>query len=164
MDKSLSFCKERVATSQPHLQDRDFDKAHVVDAGRVFGTRDFQRVSLDGTWKGEPITYNVEIAFDAGADFEYFTSETLVHDGTLIFSLEAIAACANRVLRGETYNINKGFPRNFNGATLRYTIGDFVVIEEIGDRFKSEDKPYCNQRTTVMLPIKYSFVDGAPSK
>lgn len=112
-------------------------------------------ISVDGTIDGVQAKINIHVNYDPSENFEYFTYSSIRHDGTLIFVKEAIDNCMSKVLTGSTYNANKQAP--FDGCIINYTIGNFVVLNEYGTQFSTNEKPWMQQRTTVFLPIKYEI-------
>lgn len=157
MSKSLEFCKS-VATdsARSNFLDRDFRQAEE------FGeTKKLYRNLLDDRSKfvttsnngKEDIVIHVTVDFDPNADFDYYTSAVVVHDGTLMFVLEAIEKCLIKVATAQTYCLKSRAPKS--GDSIHYTIGNAVVLNEYGDQFAPPEKPWMQERTTVLLPIKY---------
>ena len=58
----------------------------------------------------------------------------------------------------KTCNGNKTIPKDLNGYSIIYTVGDFVLAEELSDEFATKDKPWMKSRFTVMLPIRFNVV------
>lgn len=112
-------------------------------------------IFIEGTIDGAKAKIKIHVDYDPTENFEYFTYSSIRHDGTLIFVKEAIDNCMSKVLLCGTYDINKRAP--FDGCTIKYTIGDFVVLNEYGKQFSTKEKPWMQQRTTVFLPIKYEI-------
>lgn len=161
MSESFEFCLNRA--SDPNVSpytDRDWTKtAEIVDTQERFdaiikGSRRFSICRPDSS--GKKVNLNMEVCFDENADFDYFTSETCVHDGTLYFVLECVDRCINKVLCATTYDTRLR-RKIINGCTIKYTVGNFVVSNEHGN-FGSEAKPWLNSRTTVLLPLKQEVV------
>ena len=161
MSKSFEFCVNRA--SDPDVSsytDRDWINAiELVNTKERFdtvlnGCRKFRISGTDAS--GEKINLDVEICFDANADFGYFTSVYCVHDGTLYFVMECVNRCMNNVLGAATCDAR--LRREIvNGCTIRYTVGNFVMSNEYGD-FGSAEKPWLKSRTTVLLPLKQEVV------
>jgi hypothetical protein len=159
MNKSLEFCKERLPHSS--YSDRRFDELVEFDPTEVFdsvlqGARNWIIGGKDN--QSNDVKINFELNIDPDADFEYFTSVSSIHDGTMLFIYENMEQCARKVVMGQTYNINKRPPQN--GDTVCYTVGDFVIGNEFDkdrSKFSTKEKPWMQERTTVMLPVKYSI-------
>lgn len=107
---------------------------------------------------------NFSIKYDPDADFEYFTMESCVCDGTLIFLLENIAKIIDKVLHMGTYNTNtlpSDYADNCDKYKATYTVGNLVICSEHGeygvDDWVPEDKKWMRTRWTVMLPIKTEY-------
>lgn len=156
MSKSLEFCRTVASdVSRSSFADRDWSKAVETEAESIFdeflyGVR---RFSVDGANDmGDEIKLNVKLSFENDADFEYFTSSSCIHDGTLLFIKEMIDECVRKVCGVRTYNKNIGEPKS--GATVRYIVGNFVVLNEYDGDFVSHEKPWIRERTTVLLPLK----------
>lgn len=95
----------------------------------------------------------LETYYDSDADFNYFTTYQIAHDGTLIFEIEAIIKCINKVLEYKTYNNKIGEPQI--GDTAKWTFGNPIVFTEYGKQFATIEKHWLLSRTSVLLPIKY---------
>ena len=164
MSKSLEFCKERAKNKEIScLFDRNW-----YDAGEVESLALFERIlegnrkyKIKGEEDGEAREFTISLIFDPDADFDYFTSSRSIHDGTMVFVFENMENCAKRVILAETYYTKKGKPQP--GDTIQYTIGNFVVLNEFDenrDLFAPKDKPYLQERTTVLLPLRYDLING----
>lgn len=159
MNKSLEYIKKRLTSPGTKLEDRDISKAMVfpltkflqlkenepIDAHYMFSNSDEQGKGM------------VHLIYNPNADFEYFTSVVSTHDGTLLFVEESIKRCIDNVLHLQTYNVKKGFPKMLNGAEFMFTMGDVVVINECDSKFAPKEKPWMQERTTVMIPLIYDF-------
>lgn len=156
MSKSLEFCKN-IATdpARSSYSDRDWRKAiEFYDTEAIFdkylhGNRSF---TLKGESDGIKISIDVDFLFDNNIDFDYFTSDSCIHDGTLLFVGELINKCARKVCNLETYYKPLGEPQDRD--VLKYNIGNFVILNEYNGDFVPNDKPWLCERTTVLLPIK----------
>lgn len=157
MSKSLYFCKAAAQDpSRSSYADRPWDEAvELVDTEKIFDEvlHKSRKFHVKGkSAGGTKLSFDVNFLFDCDADFDYFTSESVVHDGTLIFINEAIERCVDRVCLSQTYNRTIGKPKN--GDSIKYVIGNFVVLTEYDGDFVPTDKPWMRERTTVLLPIK----------
>ncbi len=157
MSKSYDFCKTIAQdTSRSSYATRSWDKAlEVTETEAIFdelldGSREFGVTGVDNN--GDMVRLNVSISFDANADFDYFTSDSCVYDGTLYFVREAMNRCAQKVCCAQTYYKNIGEPKS--GDSLKYVVGNFVVLAEHDGEFVPADKPWMSERATVLLPIK----------
>ena len=92
------------------------------------------------------------VPYKSGNDFEYFTSHSSVHDGTLMFVMESMTEVLGRVMSCRT--CRKGMEPPKWGDIIHYTIGNLVVLDEFDGDWVPKDKPWCTERTTVLLPIK----------
>lgn len=149
--KSLDFIKEKI--KQTALADRDMTEALELN------TKDYllnYGDSLRYTFNYEGISHIVDICFSDDCDFDYFTYESSLNDGTLLFCLESISNNLNKILRASTYK--NGCKSPIESKHIKYTIGNTIVVNECGD-FGTEEKPWLHQRTTVITPIKYDVIE-----
>lgn len=164
MSKSLEYCKLVASdTSRSNFSDRDWSKTIEVEETENFFDEylnEERKLKINGTDNdGNKVNLNVELSFDANADFDYFISESSVHDGTLVFELNAMEKCVQKVCCGVTYNKKLLAPQNRD--SIKFTVGNFVVLNEFGNQFSTDDKPWLQQRTTVLLPLKYENLRGS---
>ena len=178
MSKSLEFCKRIVSNKdRSFFADRDWTNAIEIDSEKIFTNvlKDcrnwlIRRELEDGTKiditiyltitvvKGGEIINSFCKWINPEAEFDYFTSSSSVHDGTLVFKLELINDYICNVICGKTYNKNMGEPKSNN--TVHYIVGNLVVLNEYDmdhNKFCSKDKPFLCERTTVLLPIRMSL-------
>lgn len=166
MSKSLSFVKDRILTHSTYT-DRDLDKAVEIEwTEKLFdqitestlnGLRKYG-ISYDSEDEGH-VELNISISFDPDDDFDYFTSEVVTHDGTLLFIYEAVELCLKRVLAGITYcadSVSEEDPFPQIGESIEYVLGNAICISEIDPKFAPPGKPWMQERSTVMLPIKFT--------
>lgn len=116
---------------------------------------------LSLVWKNDdanPKLYiSVKVTYDPDADFKYFTTSSSRHDGTMLFVCKNIDDCLKKILSLQTYDASFGMPKNANNYNYFYTIGDIVVVNEYGRHFATDEKPWMQQRTTVMIPIVFRY-------
>ena len=163
---SLDFCKKRAEIS-PDLQDRTFDDVGVFDTAglvenlfeRISAYKQYTVTGLDSM--GNDLERHVTLDYQKDADWEYCTSLTSIHEGTMLFVQETVAKCLQRFLSGDTYNVNKRPPDG--KCNVKYTIGDTIVINEYDLEHKKFAKDFRTMRTTVMIPLIYEYeeiIDG----
>lgn len=165
MSNSLKFVKERIASSKCNGMENNtyvyMYSVNTVDLSNSFNFNIFatsKECKLKSTMGNDKDFYTI-IKYDPNAEFEYFTMERCICDGTYGFYIELAANCLDKVIHFQTYNRNKA-PENITeewlaDKTLTYTIGDFVLAEEFSDEFGTKEKPWLKSRFTVMLPIKF---------
>lgn len=159
MSNSLEFCKKRAL--DPNVSsyaDRDWSKAKEYGIENLLdellsGHREYKLTGRDEF--GEPISYNVKIEIDPDADFDYFSSDSFLCDGTMIFLAESLEKMIKKIVSVMTYNKNLGKPTN--GCTVNYTIGNAVILSEFDGDWIPKSKPWLRERTTVLLPLKMSW-------
>ena len=157
MGKSLEFCKRLASDPERSMYcDRDFNFAKEYD-----NTLDVFEYVLNGKspsnltaeWNN---TIHYSIEYDNEADFDYFVSETDMTDGTLVSKMNVEMTVVERVANCLTYFTSKGAPSS--GDTVKYTVGNLVVIDEWRNVCTHDDKPWMKNRITVMLPVKYDVI------
>ena len=158
MSKSLDFCiSAALDKERSNISDRDFSQSFELCMDNFCDYFKENKTLRLSSYDGDT---SVCITYDPDADFQYFTTSSSVNDGTLLFTTECASECLSRIFRLSTFYLPAGSPKNFKGAELYYTIGNFVVCNEYGERFAPQDKPWMCLRTTVLLPIHYSYKDG----
>ena len=159
MSYSLEFCKQRA--SNPNISsysDRDWDGAveHNITTlldNILHGTRKYK---LTGHLNdGSEVSYNVNITVDPNGDFDYFTSDSFISDGTLLFWEECVDGLLRKVLSLGTYNKKLGTPPN--GCTVNWIIGNVVSCFEYEGDWVPADKKWMCERTTILLPLKVCY-------
>lgn len=104
---------------------------------------------------------NVVIRYDPNVDFDYFTSDICVHDGTLLFLQEGMYNILNRILSVGTYNISDqpdNWDSHFWDYDYEYTIGDFVVVNNFSVMNTTKEKPWAMDKQIIALPLKWKYV------
>ena len=167
--KAKDFIKQRLATEEvdvPLQDNAKFFEVKLDDYVNTHLSRELvdeldktNRIQLALPSKELDKWIPLNIVYSEDADFEYFTMERCVCDGTLAFMDELATVCFNKILGAQTVNAEK-MPNDFMDDPFKYemhyTIGDFVCCEEFGD-FGTEEKPWMKSRFTVMLPIKFDI-------
>lgn len=159
MSKSLDFCIQ--AASDPErssYSDRDWSKAIELHSTKFLidemleGIRKYVLEYDDDGSKG---VINIELVLNADADFQYFTSESFVSDGSLAFITDASEKLISRVLGGRSYYADLKEPEY--GDTIEFTIGNLILLTEHGD-FGTEEKPWLRERNTILLPVAMRYL------
>ena len=159
MGKSLEYIKQRVLEQQNTNLDITFDDAVELSPKQFlkFDENNQLLLRLQNDNADSKLDVGVNITYDPNANFKYFTTSSSRHDGTILFEFENIKACLNKILSLQTCDINVGMPKNANDCNYFYTIGDIVVVNEYGNQFATDEKPWMQQRTTVMIPIVFNY-------
>ena len=103
---STDFCKKVTSDEERSAYfGRDWESAREYNAEEIFnhflkGSTDLRLTGSNVV--GDKVDYRVQINYNPEAKFQYFTSESSVHDGTLLFQLEAMYKCVQRVVTGST--------------------------------------------------------------
>ena len=163
MSKSLEFCIDRALNPKvSSYYDRNWKEAIENEETEAWfddyiqGERKFL---ITGTNDNEEkISLDLEISFDSNANFDYFTSESCIHDGTAYFIVCCMEKVMNKVLNASTYNKLLFNDKDIlNAQTIKYIIGNFVILDEFGD-FSTKEKPWLKDRTTILLPLKQIII------
>ena len=158
MGKSLDYIKRRVSEGRTNFKDMSFNNASEVSPHQFLNFKNGNSLMVDLVDDANPDTdISVTVTYDPNAELGYFTTESSRHDGTMLFVAENIAACLKKILLCQTYDKTVGMPENPMKCHYHYTIGDIVVVNEFGRRFATDEKPWMQQRTTVMIPIAFSY-------
>ena len=159
MGKSLDYIKQRVLEQQNTNLDIAFDNAFEVSPKQFLKFNENNQLSL--VWKNDDadpkLDISVKVTYDPDTDFKYFTTSSSRHDGTMLFIYENIETCLKKILSLQTYDKSIGLPNDANNCNYFYTIGDIVVVNEYGMQFATDEKPWMQQRTTVMIPIVFHY-------
>lgn len=156
MSYSLEFCRQRA--SNPNISsysDRDWNDAIEHDISSLLdnvlcGHRKYQLTGhLDD---GREVLYHVNITIDPNGDFDYFTSDSFISDGTFLFWADCIDGLLRKVLSLGTYNKELGMPPN--GCTVNWVIGNVVSYTEYDGDWVPADKKWMRERVTMLLPLK----------
>lgn len=173
---SIKFIKERIKSDEVNISfgenveffERKFDQQlQFYSSSKLWELFKNNSIRIEYTnavttyengdeYKGNLIAY---IHYSEDADFEYFTCERCVCDGTLLFIDEQIINILNKLVCLKTINTKK-IPEQYNenpfAYDLHYTVGNFVIGTEYGD-FGTDEKPWMHSRFTTMLPIKFEI-------
>lgn len=156
MSYSLEFCKQRA--SNPNISsysDRDWNSAveHNITTlldNILHGVRKYKLTGhLDD---GSKVSYDVNITINPDGDFDYFTSDSFISDGTFLFWAECVDGLLRKVLSLETYNKKLGAPSN--GCIVNWVIGNVVSCAEYDGDWNPDDKKWMRERVTMLLPLK----------
>jgi hypothetical protein len=164
MSKSLTFCVSTASDPErSSFYNRKWEDAKEMESERIFDEYIYRerKLIINGTkLNGEKIRVNVTLEFNPDADFQYFTFESCLHDGTLIHIVSLLEKCVSKVCCLGTFYEPLG--EFSNGMTVHIVVGNFVVLNEYdknGDLFTPEDKKWLKERTTVLLPLRMSYTE-----
>ena len=167
MGKSLEFIKERILSGGTNgMENNKYNKLteeqtpfeileeslKLAITGSILCSQTFEYNILN---KG---TFKVKIIYNPNAEYDYFTMQRCLSDGTYAHLYELMEICVENIINLKTYFNNVTLPKDLSGHTLIYTIGNFVLTSETDkEKFKTEDKPWLDCRFTAMLPIKFEI-------
>ena len=159
MSAGFDWCIQRAQSPETSTYyDRDWTKAEERDSAELFEKvletynppTNGKREIIIPAYKDIAPEIHISLSFDDSADKDYFASSSSIHDGTALFFLQHYEHLILKVLRGDTYFTPKGPPKQ----NIHYSIGNFVILNELGD-FGGAEKPWMHSRTTMLLPLKY---------
>ena len=172
MNQSLEFVKKRILSGKCNGMEnnnyiswgyKQFDNwikhwiKHRFDTDHKFYKNNSILFNINS--KIPKLNLSIKIKYNQKAEFEYFTMERCVCDGTLYFVDELIQKTFMKVFSFQTYNEAK-MPNDFfdDKYNVEFTVGDFVFTNEVDKSFATKEKPCLTERFTVMLPIKCDFI------
>lgn len=167
-NKSLNFVKQRIESDlvDETLQDIKFTSMNETSFLRF--CREQNIIDKDKTYretkyiKEDSKEYITQIIqYDPDANFQYFTTAICKCDGTMLFYFDLMLKCIERMLEFHTWSKEVETPKELNGTTLKYTVGDFVIASEYGDQCATKEKPWMRSRFIVMLPIKCEVIKNS---
>ncbi len=173
MGKSLEFVKQRIASGEcGNMKDNSYSSMNEVSFLKMINRLGCRRgTAVKGnSWEydligiyedGEKKERGIIIEYNPDAEFEYFTIQSCICDGTVYFYLELCERILEKIFLGITYCKPK-LPENYENEiekyVMKYTVGDFVFTREHGNEFSEEETPWMKSRFSVMLPIKCDFI------
>lgn len=159
MSKSLDFCiQAALDPTRSSFSDRDWSKAIELQSTRIMideMLEGIRKYVLEYDDDGNNGVINIELVLNVDADFQYFTSESFVSDGSLTFITDASEKLISRVLGGRSYYANLKKPED--GDIIEFTVGNLVLLTDHGD-FGTEEKPWLAERNTILLPIAMKYL------
>ena len=172
MGSSLDWCKERV-------REKEFTNLDVLDNAnwseiKLENSIVRHKKYLQALFEGDKFSIYLELEdgekvkageliYDPEAEFDYFATERCRCDGTLLFAVEQQEKLIYKIISLQTVCAPK-VPQidsieQMRNYYFKYTIGDFVFIDEYSELFATEEKPWMRGRFTTLLPIKFEVVD-----
>ena len=165
MSKGFEWVKARASNPQlsQALAESDWSKANEVSKSTTINT--FISVSRTLAIAHNPFNqyqlahgsaeYSIKLLHNEDADFQYLASSSCRHDGTFLFEKELIYRVAAKVLTLQTCYLPYAEQLAKSGIhTIHWTIGNFVLLDEYGDQYALDGKPWMKSRSTVLLPLK----------
>ena len=155
--KSLDYIKERT-------KDEDYVEyieVSSIDFLKEFIEHDFE--IIDGklfTLGDEERDVLAEIYYSQDDDYNYYSSDGNINDGTLMFYWQSVGAVFNKLLHIQTVNrtiVEKYEPIDFDKYYFKYTIGDIILGRYNAE--PPEDRKWLTNGIHAMLPIKFEVVE-----
>ena len=108
------------------------------------------------TPNGDNVSFEYVIDVDAELDnYDYYISDFVVHDGTLMFENDAICGAIDKLVFLKSFYSNLRFPNN--GDRLHATVGNIILLNSFDGDWIPKDKPWCRERTAVFIPVKLEY-------
>lgn len=105
---------------------------------------------------GDNVSFEYVVDVDAELDnYDYYISDFVVHDGTLMFENDAICGAIDKIAFLESFYGNLRFPNN--GDRLHVTVGNIILLNSFDGDWIPKDKPWCRERTAVFIPVKMEY-------
>lgn len=172
MGKSLNFVKKRILTGECNgMENNNWVYLKEVSFLDIWNSEyiNLKDHSLPKIFNyrfendnNKEHTMDMTLEYNDNADFQYFSTERCICDGTMLFEIENMLHVINKIINLKTYCTDVIFPNDFEDSpwkyNLKYTVGNFVIGMEKDDKFSTKDKPWMTCRFTAMLPIKMEFV------
>jgi hypothetical protein len=153
---SFEFVRKITADSdRSDWCDRDWDKAYEMDSKIKFQKDNLSLSRISENENGGTDVCQVNIEVNPDGDFEYCVSESVLSDGTLAHLDGVLNKLYNRIITGISYCKSQELPDKYN--SISYTVGNYIILTEHGDKFRTEDKPFLKERISVMLPVRCVF-------
>lgn len=153
MSKSIEYIKSRIENKDNTNMELSFDDWYEVSPEHFLKFDEDHKSISNFTDDSNELNIEIEITYDPEADFEYFTTSSEKHDGSICYEAECAHRCVLKILELKTYNKNIKIPEGYGNYKFKYTIGNIVVVNEYDEKFANTDKPWTNEKTTALLPI-----------
>lgn len=152
-DHSVSSYADRDWKNAKEISFVDCVSILYKDFSNHFGDNKINYVVTGHDDSGKGVYLVVYLSLDPDTiNFDYFVSESCIHDGTLMFEYEAVYKVVSKIIQGASYNKEKRPPEN--NDIIYYQVGNLIVLNEYDGDWVPKEKPWLRQRTTVLLPVK----------
>ena len=156
MNKSLEYIKKRIVEgSCNNITIEEFSNMSWLSSKFAIKS-DTETDIIATTQDGDIIA---DLKYNPDAEFNYFTTETCVCDGTLAFVKELIDKIMYKIRTLNTYYapMFENIPEDkLDEYKMSYEIGDFVINSYIIEP-PDKTKLWLCDKFTVMLPIKFTI-------
>lgn len=119
------------------------------------------RLTLEGSIEDKMKLFEIEMHLSPCEKFDYFTMESCVSDGTLLFHFDLVERCLMKIIELQTY-CTAEIPRDFyeypEKYIVRYYIGNPVICTDISDKYASQNKKWMTEKVITFVPIKNDFI------
>jgi len=105
------------------------------------------------------VNLHSRIDFNKNANFNYFASNYIVHDGTTYFIHSSMCDIIRKVLTRETFNrdiLTDEIIKNIHQYKVTYTLGDIVIQEDFGMK-GINGRIMMGESNWICLPIEYKI-------
>ncbi|NFF75904.1 hypothetical protein FCV38_02625 [Clostridium sporogenes] len=165
-NKSIEYIKNRIKQSVDDIGDiplDNWDNVKVINPMKWLESEfnilvDNNKITCDLTIN-KKFKNEVTIEYNDKVNYDYFTSDFIIHDGTLLFQAQAINEMMFKLLKRETYSkkiATKGFLSNPFNYDVKYTIGDILINSDYGIK-KINGNKMRGQKDCIVLPAKFEI-------
>ena len=163
MNNSINFIKNKISNDQTNKMPVDgWDNAEVLNP-----IKQYMRLLPDleeSLEKKSEFTLvadcdkgksKITVKYDPNSEFDYFSTRSITHDGTLLFTLDAIEELLLRPFKLATMPKDSGINQsNFFEFDYQYTVGDIVLHRDFGMK-NINGNHWHGETDTIVLPIKF---------
>lgn len=164
MGSSLDYVKRQIESGRYGMENDDFSSIFECNTLNFLEHNGYINIEDGNASKkyecmyGNDVSFNLMLQYDPNADFESIIIMRCNCDGSLAFYDDLMRKCLNKIITLQSCDKLMENPATLNGYTLMYSIGDFVLGDEFGDKFTTKEKPWMQSRFTAMLPIKFKLM------
>lgn len=164
MNKSVEFVKNRIINGLTNEMPTDgWTNAEIVNP-----IKQYMRIpEFTNVLKDNKITVIIKcdqgeskiiVKYNPDSEFDYFTTKSTTHDGTTLFTFEAINEILFRPFQFATMPKSSGINQsNFTEYDYEYIIGDIIIHREFG-RKNINGHNWYGETDTIVMPIKFKCV------
>ena len=115
-------------------------------------------INHDFQYEGNKWKADIKYTYNPNSDFNCFASSASTHDGTFLFIYENIRNCIKDLLylRAKEWKpLNIATIREGDNAEVIF--GDITMADAIKPEFGTEEKPWRQERTIIVIPTKLNI-------
>ena len=153
---SLEYVKQAIHEGRTGFDytEEELDKAQTIPGDTHIKPGNYRAQLSDTSYMGITIRYTPD------NDFDYFSSVTSEHDGTMLFFIQDLQELAMKVMFGNTCCEPKaretGIFDDPGAFDVEMEIGDIVVIEKFKTVTNDSGFSFPGEKVSHCLPIKWN--------